>query len=197
MEPLASRYAAIMGACQRLAQGGIGAERAAHRLCCHDNSWLACAARRKAEMFGANQHANAGWREGVVQCIGDLRGEALLHLQSSRKGIHKAWDLREANDATARHVANGGHARERQKVVFAEGVEWDPLNNDKVASRCAHRLLEDGAENLVRIAGIAAGELEHGASNAAWGIDEPVARWVLANGAQDGLSRLSDPGLGI
>jgi hypothetical protein len=81
--------------------------------------------------------------------------------------------------------------------MFAEGVEWDPLNNDKIASRCARRLFEDGAENLVRIAGVAAGELEHGASNAAWGIDEPVARWVLANGAQDGLSRLSDPGLGI
>jgi hypothetical protein len=140
---------------------------------------------------------NAGWREGVVQCIGDLRGEALLHLQPSRKGINKAWDLREANDAAARHVANGGHARKWKQVVFTEGVERDPLNHDEVASRCARRLLEDGAEDLVRIAGVAAGELEHGASNAAWGIDEPVARWVLANGAQDGLSRLSDPGLGI
>jgi hypothetical protein len=158
---------------------------------------LTGAARRKAEMLGADQHANAGWREGVIQCIGNLRGEALLHLQSSRKGIDKAWDLREANDAAARHVANSRHSRERQKVVFAEGVEWDPLNNDEVTSRGARRLFEDGAENLVRIAGIAAGELEHGASNAAWRLYEPVARWILTNGTQDGLSRLSDPGLGI
>jgi hypothetical protein len=197
MEPLASRYAAIMGARQCLAQRGIGAERAAHRLCRHHNTRLACAARRKAEVFGTDQHANTSRREGVIQCIGDLRGEALLHLQSSRKGINKAWDFREANDATARHVANGGHAREREEVVFAEGVEWDPLNNDKVASRGARRLFEDGAEDLVRVAGIAAGELEHGASNAAWRLYEPVARWVFTNGAQDGLSRLSDPGLGI
>jgi hypothetical protein len=148
-------------------------------------------------VFGANQHANAGWREGVVQCIGNLRGKALLHLQSSRKGINKAWDLREANDATARHVANSRHARKWKQVVFAEGVKWNSLNNDKVSSWSTRRLLEDGAENFVWVAGVAAGELEHGASNAAWGIDEPIARWVFANGAQDGLSRLSDPGLGI
>jgi hypothetical protein len=158
---------------------------------------LTCAARRKAEVFGAHQHANAGWREGVVQCIGDLRCEALLHLQSPRKGINKAWDLREANDAAARHVANGGHARKWKQVVFAEGVEWDPLNDNEITSRCARRLFEDGAENFVWVAGVATGELEHGASNAAWGIDKSIARWVLANGAQDGLGRLSDPGLSI
>jgi hypothetical protein len=197
METLASRYAAIMGARQCLAQGGVGAQRAAHRLCRHHNAGLACAARRKAEVFGADQHANAGWREGVVQCIGDLRGEALLHLQSSRKGINKAWDLREANDATARHVTDGGDTREREEVVFTEGVEWDSLNHDEVSSRCAHRLFEDGAENFVWVARVATGELEHGASNAAWGINETIARWVLADGTQNGLGRLGDSCLSI
>ena len=148
-------------------------------------------------MFGAHQHANAGWRERVVQRVSNLRGEALLHLQSSRKRVNKAWDLREANDATARHVANGGDARERKKVVFAKGVERDPLNNDKVASRGTRRLFEDGAENLVWIAGVPTGEFEHRASNAARGIDETVARWVLTDGTQNGLGGLSDSCLGI
>ena len=148
-------------------------------------------------MFGADQHANACWRKGVVQRVGNLRGEALLHLQSSRKGINKAWDLREANDATARHVANGGDAREREEVVFAEGVERDPLNHNEIASRGTRRLLEDGAENLVRIAGVAAGELEHRARDAARGVDETVARWVLTDGTQNGLGRLGDSCLGI
>jgi len=44
-------------------------------------------------VLGTDQHTNAGWREGVVQCVSNLRGEALLHLQSSGKGVNKAWNL--------------------------------------------------------------------------------------------------------
>jgi hypothetical protein len=197
MEPLASRHAAIVCARQRLAQGGIGAQRSAHRLGGHDDARLACAARGEAEVFGADQHANACWREGVVQCVGDLRSEALLYLQSSRKRVNEARDLREANDATARHVANGGDAREREEVVFAEGVERDPLNNDEIPSGSTRWLLKDGAKNFVWVARVATGELKHGASNAAWGINETIARWVLADGTQNGLGRLGDSCLSI
>jgi len=196
MEPLASRHAAIMGARQRLAQGGIGAQRSAHRLCRHHNAGLTSTPCRKAEVFGADQHANAGWREGVVQCIGDLRSEALLHLQSSRKGINKARNLREANDATARHVANGGNAWEREEVMLAEGVEWDALNDNEITSWCARRLLEYGAENLVRVAGVSAGELKQRTGNTAWRLYEPVARWILANGTQDGAGGIGNGRLG-
>ena len=81
--------------------------------------------------------------------------------------------------------------------MFAEGVERNPLNHNEIASRGTRRLFEDGAENLVRIAGVAAGELEHRASNAPRGIDETVARWVLTDGTQNGLGRLGDSCLGI
>ena len=147
-------------------------------------------------MFGTDQYANAGWCEGVVECVGNLRGEALLHLQSSRKGINKARNLREANDATARHVTDGGHTRERKEVMLAKGVERNSLHNDEVASWCARRLLEDGAENFVWVARVAAGELEHGASNAGWRLYEPVARWILANGTQDGAGGIGNGRLG-
>ena len=147
-------------------------------------------------MLGANQHANAGWRKRVVQCVSNLRGEALLHLQTSRKRVNEARDLREPNDATARHVANGGDTRERKEVVFANGVERDPLNNDKVASGGTCGLFKDGAENLVRVAGVSACKFKKGAGDTAWGIDESVACWVLANGAQDGTRGIGNRRLG-
>ena len=147
-------------------------------------------------MFGADQYTNAGWCEGVVECVGDLRSEALLHLQSSRKGINKARNLREANDATARHVANGGNAWEREEVMFAEGVERNPLNHNEIASGGTRRLFEDGAENLVRVAGVSAGELKQRTGNTARGIDETVARWILANGTQDGAGGVGNGRLG-
>jgi len=44
-------------------------------------------------MLGANQHANAGWGESVVEGVGDLRGEAFLYLQTSRKRINESGNL--------------------------------------------------------------------------------------------------------
>lgn len=147
-------------------------------------------------MFGADKHPNACGGKSVVQCIGDLRGEALLHLQSSRKGINKAWDLRESNNPTARYVPNSGHTREREEVVFAEGVEWNPLNHNEIASRSTCRLFEDGAEDLVRVAGVAAGELEERTGDTTWRLQETVARWILANGTQDGAGGVGNRRLG-
>jgi thioredoxin len=196
MKSLASRHAAIVRARQRLAQRCISAQGSAHRFGGHHYARLASAARREAKVFGTDQYANAGWCEGVVECVGDLRGEALLHLQSSRKCVNEARDLREANNATARHVANGGDAREWEEVVFAEGVERDAFNNDEIASRGTRRLFEDGAENLIRITGVAAGKFEQRASHTARGINETVARWILTNGAQDGARGISNGRLG-
>ena len=143
-------------------------------------------------MFGADKHPNACGGKSVVQCIGDLRGESLLHLQSSSEGINKAWNLREADDSAARHVANGGHAREREEVVFTEGVERDPLNHHKVASWSTRRLFEDGAENLVGVTGVTARQLEQGARDTAWGLHQPIACWILTDGAQDGTGGISN-----
>ena len=81
--------------------------------------------------------------------------------------------------------------------MLAEGVERNPFHNNKVSSRGSRRILKDGAENFVWVAGVAAGEFEHGASNAARGIDEPVARRVLTESAQDGLGCLGDSRLSI
>ena len=196
MKPLTSRHPAIVRARQRLAQRCVSAQGSAHRFCGHHYARLACATRREAEMFGAHQHANAGRCERVVECVGDLRGEALLHLQSSRKGINEARDLREANDSTARHVTDGGDPREREEVVFAEGMERDAFDYNEIASRGARRLFKHGAENFVRVAGVATREFKQRASDAARGIDESVARRILADGTQDGARRIGNRRLG-
>ena len=81
--------------------------------------------------------------------------------------------------------------------MFAEGVERDPLNDDEIPSGSTRRLLKDGAKNFVWVARVATGQLEHGASNATWGINETIARWVLADGTQNDLGRLGDSCLSI
>jgi hypothetical protein len=80
--------------------------------------------------------------------------------------------------------------------VFAKGVEWDPLDHDEIASGGTRRLLKDGAENLVRIARVSARELEERTGDTAWGIDESVARWILANGTQDDAGGIGNGRLG-
>ena len=81
-------------------------------------------------------------------------------------------------------------------MVFAKGVERDPLNNDKVASGGTRGLFKDGAENLVRVAGVSACKFKNGAGDTARSIDESVARWVLTNGTQDGARGIGNGRLG-
>ena len=45
--------------------------------------------------------------------------------------------------------------------MLAERMERDPLDHDQVACRGAGRRLEDGAQDVVRVDSVAAGELEH------------------------------------
>ena len=71
-------------------------------------------------------------RELGLEPAGDLRREALLHLQEAGEVLHHAGQLGQPDDAVAGQVADVRDARERQEVVLAERVERDPARHDEL-----------------------------------------------------------------
>ena len=66
--------------------------------------------------------------ECLLNTIADLHGQTLLHLQSTRKTLHHAGNLRQSGD---RSIGDIGHVRlteEGQNVVLAHRVELDVLD---------------------------------------------------------------------
>ena len=67
------------------------------------------------------------------QRVGDLPGQALLHLGAPRVSLDEARELRQAGDDTAaRDVAHVRAAVEGQQVVFAHRVEGDVADQDQL-----------------------------------------------------------------
>ena len=65
--------------------------------------------------------------EHLLDRLGDLHGEALLHLEPAREHLDEPRDLREPDDAAVRDVGDVDAPEERQQVVLAEAVEVDVL----------------------------------------------------------------------
>ena len=60
-----------------------------------------------------------------VEGVGDLRREPLLHLQAARERVDEAGELRDADHAIARQVADVHLPADRRHVVLAERLEAD------------------------------------------------------------------------
>src|SRR2546422_502642 len=52
----------------------------------------------------SERERDAARLERLVERVGDLRREALLHLKALGKHVHETRDLRQADDLLARHV---------------------------------------------------------------------------------------------
>ena len=77
----------------------------------------------------------------LLDRLGDLDGEPLLHLQPAREHVHEARDLREADDLAVGEVGHVGLAEERQQVVLAHREDVDVLDDH-------HLVVGDGEERL-------------------------------------------------
>ena len=70
--------------------------------------------------------------ELVLEPVGDLLGQPLLHLQAAGEQLDDPGELRQPEDAVAREVADVGDALEREQVVLAERVERDVAGEDEL-----------------------------------------------------------------
>jgi hypothetical protein len=83
-------------------------------------------------VLGLEHDADAARAQAVVEPVGDLLGQALLHLQVACEQLDHARQLGEADDPVARQVADVRDAVEREHVVHAERVERDRARDDEL-----------------------------------------------------------------
>ena len=117
------------------------------------------------------------------QSVGDLRGQALLHLRPLRKGVHKARELRQPADAPVgrRDVRHMRHAEERHEMVLAHGVERDVAHEHHLLVMLVKRRLEV-------LGGVFHKAREHllvHLRHALWRLEQPFPIRVLAHALQD------------
>ena len=125
--------------------------------------------------------------------VGDLGGEALLHLQPVPVARDAARDLRETRDATrARDVADARTAEKRQDVMLAHRGEGDVPHHDHLL---VVLLLELFAQVGAGILLHAAQKLLAGARHALRRAGKALAVRVLPYGEQELTHRRLDAGL--
>ncbi len=78
-----------------------------------------------ARVVRIDDHAHTFRSEMLVQPTSHLHGQALLGLKISRKLIDNPGQLRKADDAVGRHVADMGYPVEWQEVMFAQRTKWN------------------------------------------------------------------------
>ena len=109
-------------------------------------------AHHHAEVGGLDDDADAARLQRIHDRIGDLVGEALLHLQAAGEHVHDAGRLGEAHDAAMRDVRHVRPAEERQHVVLAQRVELDVLHQDHALVRLLEERVADHLLERLRIA---------------------------------------------
>jgi NifU-like protein involved in Fe-S cluster formation len=121
--------------------------------------------------------------------LGDLRRHRLLRLQPARIDLDDAGELRQADHAAARVVADMDLADEGHHVVLAMRIERDVADEDHVL--VAVDLLEDALEHVARVLAIALVELAIGLGDALRRIEQALPRRIVARPADQRGARPS------
>jgi hypothetical protein len=109
---------------------GIALERALERAGDGEGVLLLDAPHHHAEVDRLGHHGHATRRQHLLDHLGDLHREPLLHLEAAGEHLDEPGDLREAHDLAVRDVGHVHPTEERQHVVLAQAVEADVLHQD-------------------------------------------------------------------
>ncbi len=132
-----------LGACAR-----VFAEAAADGGGDGDGAGLLDAAHGHAGVLGLHDDHHADGLEAVEERVGDLGGQALLHLQAAREGLDEARELRQPDDAPAlRDVGEVAPPDEGREVVLAERGEVNVFDDHHLVVLVAGQ----GHDVLVRV----------------------------------------------
>ena len=133
-------------------------------------------------MAGLDNHGHAHRVQRLLNAVANLHRQPLLHLQAAGKTLHHAGHLREARDVTVGDIGHMGLAVERQHVMLAKRVEFDVLDQHHLPVFFAERRR---ADDLERILVVTFRQERHGLSHAFGGLEQPFARGVFPQQAQD------------
>src|SRR5690606_26769395 len=162
----------------------VVAEGAEHLRGHHAHAALVHAAGGHALVRADDHHAHAARLQHPLDAARDLRGHLLLHLEAARVGVHHPRELADADDLAIGQVADVRLADDRRHVVLAVRLELDVAQHDHLV--VAGDLLEGAGEVLVRIQGVAAEPVAVGTGDPRRGVQQALARGVLAGPAQQG-----------
>src|SRR5688572_10778670 len=101
----------------------VFAENPVHRAGHRDRVLFLHAAHGHTEVRRLHDYGDAERLRHLVNRVGDLLREALLHLEPPREHIDDSRQLRQADDPFRRQVGHVALAEERQQMMFAETVE--------------------------------------------------------------------------
>ena len=87
------------------------------------------AAHHHAQMAGLDDHADALRLDGVLDRLGDLRGQALLNLQAAREDFDEARNFAQADHFSVGDVGHVHLAKKRQQVVLAQAEHLDVFHD--------------------------------------------------------------------
>lgn len=123
-----------------------------------------------AEMMGLDEHGRALGVDDLHQIAGDLLRDPFLVGEPARVHSDEPDELRDADQAVGRDVANVGLADDRHHMVFTAAHQVDRALDDmgEVVGRTARALVrEDGPDLLVTI--VPGRHVDHGPEPALWG----------------------------
>ena len=120
--------------------------------------------------------------------VRDLCCQALLNLQALRIGVDDAGQLRNADDAAARQVADMREADDRGEVMFAEGLERNVAKSYDLV--VAADLFECEPEHFFRVLAIAPEPFLIGARYAGGRVAQAFPARIVARPPEHGPDRL-------
>lgn len=88
-------------------------------------------------MFGIDDHSHTFGVEVLVEPVGNLLGETLLHLKTPGEVLHYPSQFGQPDDPRSGEIADMGHPFEGQQVMLAQGVERDVAL--RAPARCSSR----------------------------------------------------------
>src|SRR5579862_4997104 len=140
------------------------------------------AAHHHAEVAGFDDNSHALRGDDVLDGVGDLTREALLHLEAASEDLDKTRDFAESDDLAVGDVGDVHLAEEGQHVVLAERVHLDVLDDDHlVIVDVEEGVVEDGVGIFV----VSLGEEGQGFLDALGGALEAVTGGVGVEAADD------------
>lgn len=137
---IADAAASRDGGQEFLTGGQIFAECAEHPARHHRDPVLAYAAGGHAAVRRLHDDADPARLEDLIDGVGDLCRQPLLHLEPARERVHDAGELRDADDPVTGQIADMHSSADCRHVVLAAGLERDVAQNDDVV--VAANLLE-------------------------------------------------------
>src|ERR1019366_2807920 len=146
-----------------------------------------------AEMADLDDHADAQRLNRLLNRLGNLHGQTLLHLQTTGKYFHQSRDLAQTDHFALGNIGHMDLAEEWQHVVLTQAEHFDVLHDHHlVVVHAEQRRLQ----HLFRVFAVALGKVLQGVGEALRRLQQSLAVRLFAQANQHLARQLFEAGAG-